>query len=140
MNSLRHETRNTSTGGSRAELQINIRRSPPLGSKECHSALRKDELLATNDLGGRIPGQLVERTQTRMAFNSTASLASLMVKLKRARNADFQLTMWSPLMVQPHMRHRKRRFKLGDSRAVSRTTGASAPLTMLRRDLIENWG
>lgn len=60
MSSLRRETRNTWTGGSRAELQIDIGRSPPLGSKECHSAFRKDELLATNDLGGRIPSQPVE--------------------------------------------------------------------------------
>ncbi len=86
------EDRNTSTGGSCAELHINIRRSSALGSKEWHSALRKDELLSTNDLEGRIPGQLVGTTQTQMAFNPTASLASLMVKPNQARNADFQLT------------------------------------------------
>ena len=38
------ETRILGTGGSRAELKIDIRRSPHLGSEECHSALRKDEL------------------------------------------------------------------------------------------------
>jgi hypothetical protein len=71
------ETRVLGTGSSRAELEIDIRRSPLLGSDECHSALRKDELLAMNDLGGRIPGQLLGRSQTRLALDWTASLASL---------------------------------------------------------------
>ena len=71
------ETLILGTGSSCAELKIDIRRSPHLGSDECHSALRKDEPLAMNDLGGRIPGQLPGRSQTRWAFDCTASLASL---------------------------------------------------------------
>jgi hypothetical protein len=46
-------------------------------------------------------------------------------------------------MVQPQMRHRKRRFKRGESRAVSSTPGAECAsdesCQMLRRDLVENW-
>jgi hypothetical protein len=46
-------------------------------------------------------------------------------------------------MDQPQMRHRKRRFRLDESRAESLTPSAEAPPTScvgsLRRDLIENW-
>jgi hypothetical protein len=46
-------------------------------------------------------------------------------------------------MVQPQIRHRKRRFKLDESRAVSSTPGAEPAsdetCQMLKRDLIETW-
>jgi hypothetical protein len=77
VSSFELETRILGTGSSRAELKIDIRRSPYLGSDECHSALSKDELLDMNDLVGRIPSQLLGRSQTRLAFDWTASLASL---------------------------------------------------------------